>query len=162
MSGAEGFASRWSRLKTARRQGEEPAEPAAQESAAAGTLPARNHEASEAVEAAAEAPELPDPDSLGLDADFSAFMRAGVSRAVQRRALRRLWSLDPVFANVDGLVEYNDDFSDAAKRAGSLRHTAHAARRLAGRVLERVDQAAAEPADATVDGTDDDTRRDDG
>lgn len=159
MSGGEGFATRWSRLKAARRHGQEPGEADAQDNDPSGTLPAEGRETAGPAE---EAPDLPDPDNLGLDGDFSAFMRAGVSRSLRRRALRRLWSLDPVFANVDGLVEYNDDFSGSAKRAGSLRHTAHAARRLARRAVERIEQAAEEPAGAAADGTDDDRRRDDG
>lgn len=144
MSAGEGFAARWSRMKSAESRGEDAAIAAPQE--------APSPEAPTPAAGETEAPALPDPDSLGLDADFSVFMHAGVPKALQRRALRRLWSLDPVFANVDGLVDYDDEFSDAAKGAGSLRHTNHAARRLARRVLEQGEQAPAATGDAADDG----------
>ncbi len=57
---------------------------------------------------------LPDPDTLGAQDDFSGFMRTAVPEALRRRALRRLWTLNPVLANLDGLVDYADDFTDAA------------------------------------------------
>lgn len=57
---------------------------------------------------------LPDPDTLSAQDDFSGFMRTAVPEALRRRALRRLWTLNPVLANLDGLVDYADDFTDAA------------------------------------------------
>jgi hypothetical protein len=57
---------------------------------------------------------LPDPDSLAADDDIRAFMGELVPDRLRRRALRRLWRLNPVLANVDGLVEYGEDFTDSA------------------------------------------------
>lgn len=57
---------------------------------------------------------LTDPDAMELGDDFSGFMREGVPMALRQRALRRLWRLNPLLANVDGLVDYGDDFTDAA------------------------------------------------
>ncbi len=56
---------------------------------------------------------LPDPDTLGEGDDFSAFMQAGVPPMLRRRALRKLWGTNPVLANVDGLVDYGEDFAAA-------------------------------------------------
>ena len=61
-----------------------------------------------------EMPDLPDPDTLDADADFTVFLKDNVPEALRRRALRRLWRLDPVLANLDGLNDYDDDFTDAA------------------------------------------------
>ena len=46
--------------------------------------------------------------------DFSAFMSRAVPEHLRRRALRKLWVSNPVLANLDGLCDHNDDFSDAA------------------------------------------------
>ena len=54
---------------------------------------------------------LPDLDSLTEDTDFTAFLQEGVPEALRRKALRRLWRLNPVFANLDGLNDYDEDFS---------------------------------------------------
>ncbi len=57
---------------------------------------------------------LPDPDSLTSGDDFKAFLAREVPEYLRQRALRRLWTSNPVLANVDGLVDYGGDFTDAA------------------------------------------------
>jgi hypothetical protein len=57
---------------------------------------------------------LPDPATLEHGADFRAFLRAGVPKRLQRLALRRLWAVSPGGAALDGLVDYAEDFTDAA------------------------------------------------
>jgi len=54
---------------------------------------------------------LPDIDSLDADSDFSVFMQNGIPEALQKRALQKLWRLDPAFGHVDGLLEYGEDFT---------------------------------------------------
>ena len=99
MAEGEGVLGRWSRLKQEARL-REPDVP----------------EESGTPEAVANEPplELPDIDSLDADSDFSPFLSGDVPEALQRLALRKLWRLDPVFANLDGLVDYGEDFTDAA------------------------------------------------
>ncbi len=58
--------------------------------------------------------DLPDPDDLKPGDDISGFMAQAVPDRLRRRALRRLWRLNPVLANVDGLVDYGEDYTDAA------------------------------------------------
>jgi len=58
--------------------------------------------------------DLPDPDTMKDDADFSAFMKARVPERLRRRALRTLWRSNPVLANLDELVDYGEDYTDAA------------------------------------------------
>ncbi len=53
----------------------------------------------------------PDLDSLTEDTDFTVFLQDGVPKALRRQALRRLWRLNPVFANLDGLNDYDEDYS---------------------------------------------------
>ena len=58
--------------------------------------------------------ELPDPDDLGEGDDFSGFMKAAVPDHLRKRALRKLWLSNPALANLDGLLEYGEDYTDAA------------------------------------------------
>ncbi|MBO6562184.1 MAG: DUF3306 domain-containing protein [Nisaea sp.] len=58
---------------------------------------------------------LPDIDSLHADSDFTAFMLSNVPEFVRRRALKALWRLNPILANVDGLVDYGEDYTDATR-----------------------------------------------
>ncbi len=55
-----------------------------------------------------------DFDSLNYKSDYTRFMKAGVPEAVRRRALRMLWQSNPILANIDGLNDYDEDFTDAA------------------------------------------------
>ena len=64
--------------------------------------------------------DLPDPDSLRQGDDFSAFMTKAVPERLRRRALRRLWLSNPVLANLDELVDYGEDFTDAATVVADL------------------------------------------
>jgi hypothetical protein len=64
---------------------------------------------------------LPDPDTLNRGDDFSAFMQKAVPERLRRRALRRLWTSNPVLANLDGLVDHGEDFTDAATVLPGLR-----------------------------------------
>ena len=57
---------------------------------------------------------LPDPDEMKPGDDFKAFMSDAVPARLRTRALRKLWITNPVLANVDGLVDYGQDFTDAA------------------------------------------------
>ena len=57
---------------------------------------------------------LPEPDTMKAGDDFSAFMARAVPQRLRDRALRRLWVSDPVLANLDGLVDYAEDYTDAA------------------------------------------------
>ncbi|WP_193139917.1 MULTISPECIES: DUF3306 domain-containing protein [unclassified Meridianimarinicoccus] len=58
--------------------------------------------------------DLPDPDSLSKGDDFTAFLARRVPERIRRRALRKLWLSNPVLANLDELVDYGEDYTDAA------------------------------------------------
>jgi hypothetical protein len=81
-------------------------------------------------EAGAAAETVPDDlvgvkvEALDYDADFTRFMQEDVPEALRKRALRQLWRSDPILANVDGLNDYDDDFTDAALAVKVL-ETAH-------------------------------------
>ena len=67
--------------------------------------------------------ELPDPETLEKGDDFSAFLQKSVPQHLQRKALRRLWLSDPTLANLDSLVEYGEDYTDAALVIENLQTT---------------------------------------
>ena len=56
-------------------------------------------------------PDLPPIDSLDSESDYTPFLGENVPEELTRKALRKLWGSDPVFANLDGLNDYDDDYS---------------------------------------------------
>lgn len=111
MSRKEGFLDRWSRLKEA----EAPPEVEAPEAPAADVAMAEAVAVDERTDAEILAElGLPDPDGLSLGDDVAGFMSKAVPDRLRRRALRQLWRTNPVLANVDGLVEYGEDYTDSA------------------------------------------------
>lgn len=97
-----GFVARWSRLKL-EASDEEHSE--TEETSAPVQAPSDEVE-DEVMRANRQAAEAVDLDSLGFKSDFSVFMKAGVPAALRRKALRKLWTTDPVLANLDGLNDY--------------------------------------------------------
>jgi hypothetical protein len=128
----EGFLGRWSRLKRdatvpaapgdadeapaaapqepatpEREDAHGAARPAGADIVAPGTgMPAA---APAATPQAHEAPPLPSLESLGMDSDYSPFMRGDVDPATRVSALKKLFS-DPHFNRMDGLDVYIDDY----------------------------------------------------
>ncbi len=122
------FLARWSRRKRSpRRDRPAPdAKPERHDSDAVTAAPAEDTPPDKIAEPGAAEPEtaaeeLPDIDSLDKTSDFSVFLKEGVPEAIRRKALRRLWRLDPVLANLDGLNDYDEDFSVAGLVAGHLK-----------------------------------------
>ena len=107
MSEDDGLLSRWSRRK--RKVAEEAVTPEVAEAPASVDVPEPETEEDEA--ALLEALGLPRPESLKEGDDFSAFMEAGVPEFLRKRALRVLWRSNPVLANLDGLNDYDEDFT---------------------------------------------------
>lgn len=88
--------------------------------------------------------DLPDPDSLGPGDDFSAFMKSAVPQSIRRRALRKLWLSNPVLANLDELVDYGEDFTDAATVVDNLQTAYQVGKGMLRHVMAD-DEAEAEP-----------------
>ena len=105
------FLGRWSRLKQEHRRRKKQAadEPAVESASADSALPE-----------AGDAKDLPDIESLDKDSDFSVFLKDGVPEELKRRALRKLWRTNPIFAVRDGLDDYDEDYRTAMVVAESL------------------------------------------
>jgi len=106
VTGESDFLSRWSRRK---REGA-PAEPSAAPEQAVGEAPEAEKTDAEILAEHG----LTDPDQLQPGDDIKGFMARTVPERLRNRALRRLWLSNPVLANLDELVDYGDDFTDAA------------------------------------------------
>ncbi|SLN30495.1 hypothetical protein PSA7680_01459 [Pseudoruegeria aquimaris] len=86
--------------------------------------------------------DLPDPDTLSAGDDFSAFMAKAVPEHLRRRALRRLWVSNPTLANLDSLVDYGEDFTDAANVVETLQTSYQVGKGMLKHVQEMARQAA--------------------
>lgn len=86
---------------------------------------------------------LPDPDLLKMGDDFSVFMNKAVPERLRRRALRRLWVSNPVLANLDGLIDYADDYTDAAMVVPNMKTAYQVGKGMLAHVQEMARQAEA-------------------
>ena len=108
--------------------------------------------------------DLPNPDEMKMGDDFSAFMSKTVPDRLRRRALRCLWLANPALANLDGLIDYGEDFTDSATVIENMQTAYQVGKGMTEHVLEMARQAedqakeeaakqlAAEEADGMVSG----------
>ena len=89
--------------------------------------------------------DLPDPDALSPGDDVAGFMARAVPDRLRRRALRKLWTLNPVLANLDGLVDYGEDFTLAEGMTGKLQTSYQVGKGLLAHLEEMARQAEATP-----------------
>lgn len=101
---------------------------------------------------------LPDPDTLEAGDDVSAFMKDLVPARLKTRALRRFWRLNPVLANLDGLVDYGEDYTDTAMVVENMKTSYQVGKGMLAHIQEmaRQDSEKAQEGDDTVSGVEDD------
>lgn len=87
---------------------------------------------------------LPDPDSLQPGDSILDFMAKAVPDRLRRRALRRLWAINPTLANLDGLIDYGEDYTDAACVIENLQTAYQVGRGMLAHVEELARQAEAQ------------------
>lgn len=113
----ESFMGRWSRRKRSEAETADQADPQTPENMPAGELveDAVDAEISEERQleldtnrAAAEAVDL---EAIKYESDLSVFYKEGVPAFLKRAAMQKMWRTDPIFANVDGLNDYDQDFN---------------------------------------------------
>ncbi|RUR35342.1 DUF3306 domain-containing protein [Vreelandella populi] len=120
---------RWSQLKRGVESSRASSQPEADEAQTRGAETQVHEEDAQAVPAADPPPDptepevpapgslddsLPDPDLLPAGSDFSIFMASGVSAALRRRALKRLWATGNYNVR-DGLDDYDADYRQQLK-----------------------------------------------
>lgn len=119
--------------------------------------------AAEAEAALAQRPDDEILDDLGLEApeDLQSpeavrdFLASAVPQRLKTRALRRLWRLNPVLANLDGLVDYGEDFTDSATVIENLQTAYQVGKGMLAHVEEMARQAEADEAETDTEGSDD-------
>lgn len=67
--------------------------------------------------------DLPEPEQMESSEQVQTLLKSAVPQRLKTRALRRLWRLNPVLANIDGLVDYGEDFTDGANVIENLQTT---------------------------------------
>ncbi len=97
---------------------------------------------------------LPDPDSLEPGQDIAGFMNKAVPERLRRRAMRQLWRLNPVLANLDGLNDYDGDFTNAATDAPGVKTAYQVGKGLLRHVQALEAQERAKTAAASGEGID--------
>ncbi len=81
--------------------------------------------------------ELPAPEEIDTPDDLRKLLDSGIPKRLRQRALRRMWRLNPVLANLDGLLEYGEDYTDAATVVDDLKTTYQVGRGML-RALEKI------------------------
>ena len=87
---------------------------------------------------------LKDPDQMTQQDDFSAFMSAAVPARLRTRALRRLWHVNPAFAHIDAMVEYGEDYTNAATVVENLQTAYEVGKGMLRDAIEQDDPAITE------------------
>ena len=78
-------------------------------------------------------------------------MAKGVPEVLRRQALRKLWRLNPVLANLDGLNDYDEDFTLATTAIAELKTVYKVGKGMFSKAESEERMAAAEPAGAEPD-----------
>lgn len=148
----DSFLARWSRRKHEAERGTpvEETEPAATpvdtDAQPPGTDTGTVDEAAttagaEPADAETAEPDLPHPDTLDQDSDFSVYLTKRVSSAFRRAAMRRLFS-SPAFNVRDGLDDYDDDYTQFQSLGNTVTaHMRHHTERLRQREQDKAEQA---------------------
>jgi len=103
---------RWSRRKTEADRKAEPASPSIVESGPSPEDLELTHNEALSEQEVLEKYGLPDPDTIELGTDITGFMQKEIPDFLRRKALRVLWTSNPVLAVLDGLNDYDEDFTD--------------------------------------------------
>jgi len=88
---------------------------------------------------------LPNPEEMERPEQVQALLKAAVPQRLKSRALRRLWRLNPVLANLDGLVDYGEDFTDAATVVENLQTAYQVGKGMLKALVEDDDRDVAAP-----------------
>lgn len=110
-------------------------------------------ERAEAERALADRPEaelleeagFPAPEELTDPEQVRAFLKAHLPQALKTRALRRLWRMNPVLANLDGLVDYGEDYTDAARCLPDMKTAYKVGKGMFDKALEAAEAEAPDP-----------------
>ncbi len=90
--------------------------------------------------------ELPDPEKCTESEQLDGFFDAKVPDRLRQLAMRRLWRLNPLFRFADEMVEYGEDFTDAATVIPNMQTAYKVGKGYLDKLLAEQEQADAEAA----------------
>ena len=145
--GESGFLTRWSARKSQIAQGLGVQEETVDDAAL--VADDANHQAAESDEDAAlsdaellEKYELPDPAEIEEETGLDKFFDGKTPERLRQMALRRLWRINPFFGFVDEMVEYGEDYTDAATVIEGMQTAYQAGKGYLQKVLSPEEEAA--------------------
>ena len=110
-----GFLSRWSARKTQIAKGEDVPDEVPAPEIAEDAVVEDEEDATLTDAELLEKYDLPDPEAVTEESGLEQLLNGkGLPGRVRQMALRRLWRLNPLFGIVDDMVEYGEDYTDAA------------------------------------------------
>ena len=112
-----GFLSRWSARKTQIARGTPVSEDKFDEDGqvdATGGAEESDEEKALSDAELLEKYELPNPEGINEESGLDQFFDGQTPERLKQLALRRLWRINPFFGVVDEMVEYGEDYTDAA------------------------------------------------
>ena len=113
--GEGGFLSRWSARKTQIAKGEDVPDEVPAPEIAEDAVVEDEEDATLTDAELLKKYDLPDPEAVTEESGLEQFLNGkGLPGRVRQMALRRLWRLNPLFGVVDDMVEYGEDYTDAA------------------------------------------------
>lgn len=108
-----GFLKRWSSRKAAVKAPEEETLPD-EEASAEDLALAEEDEAEATDEELLEQYDLPHPDTVEKPEDLDSFFKKPLPDRLKQMAMRRMWRINPLFRFADEMVEYGENYTDAA------------------------------------------------
>ena len=113
--GESGFLSRWSARKNQIAKGGDVPDEGPSSEIAQDSVIEDEEDAALTDAELLEKYDLPDPEVVTEESGLEQFLNGkGLPGRVRQMALRRLWRLNPLFGVVDDMVEYGEDYTDAA------------------------------------------------
>jgi len=111
----EGFLSRWSARKSEVTRGNiVPGDPVGGLDTEPDATTLDDEEAHLSDDELLKKYDLPNPAAIEDETALDRFLSGDMPERLRQMALRRLWRLNPLFAVVDDMVEYGEDYTDAA------------------------------------------------
>ena len=90
--------------------------------------------------------ELPDPENCTDSEQLDGFFDGQIPDRLRQLAMRRLWRLNPLFRFADEMVEYGEDFTDAATVIPNMQTAYKVGKGYMDKLLAEQEQADAETA----------------
>jgi hypothetical protein len=95
--------------------------------------------------------DAPPPEEMESSEQVTAFLKEQIPQRLRTRALRRLWGLNPVLANLDGLIEYGEDYTDAATVVENMTTAYEVGKGMLGRFAESLEEGQDEAPETSKD-----------